>query len=307
MDKKILDGLRSMEYEHPWDQEALEKLKSISGLDTVVKKFNQYSVEKFLRAEFTGSSIKVNKKNFPELHEQLINACNILGVFPVPDLYIKWDYGINAFTTGVERTFIVIHSGIIDLLSEDEASFIIGHELGHIKSQHVLYHQMASIFPHIGEILGQATLGLGAIVAAGLEVALLKWARMSEFTADRAGLLACQNFNAACSAFIKMSGLPKKYYDRIDVGSFLEQAQEFAEYDHSLLDSLAKKLINVWQDHPWSVLRVSELNKWCEAGQYSAVIDRQYKDSVFCCPYCRHPIQKTDYYCPNCGNRIIIA
>lgn len=306
MEKKILDGLRSYEYEHIWDQEALAKMKGMSGLDTIVKKVNQYGIEKYFRAENTGSSIKVNNSNYPELYNQLVEACNILGVFPVPDLYISWGYTVNAFTAGVERKFIVINSGVIDLLSDEEIGFILGHELGHIKSEHVLYHQIGAIFPSIGEIIGQATLGLGSIVSTGIELALLKWMRMSEFTADRAGLLACQNFNAACSSFIKMSGLPIKYYNRIDINTFLEQAKEFANYESSIFDSMAKKFINMQQDHPWSVLRAAELNKWCENGNYAAVLNRQYKNTQFCCPYCRQPLEETDRFCPNCGNKIII-
>ena len=306
MNGKILDGLQPLEYEHPWDQEALNNLKNLAGLDSLVKKINQYGIEAALRAQYTGSSIKVTNKNFPMLHEQFLNACNILGVFPIPAFYLQWGYEINAFTTGVERPILVLNSGIIDLLEEDEISFIIGHELGHIKSQHVLYHQLATIFPYIGDILGQATLGLGNAISMGIELALLKWSRMSEFTADRAGLLACQNFNAACSTFIKMSGIPSKYYHTIDIAAFLEQAKEFSNYDHKLLDGLVKKLVNLTNDHPWTVLRAAELNKWCEEGNYLAVLNRQYKDCLFCCPYCRQPLLANNIFCPNCGNKIMI-
>ena len=128
---------------------------------------------------------------------------------------------------------------------------------------------------------------------------------MSEFTADRAGLLACQDFNAACSAFIKMSGLPSKYYDRIDVNMFLEQAKEFESYDISMVDSLAKKFINLQQDHPWSVLRAAELKKWCEDGSYWKVLNREDRDNLTSkCPYCHSLIKKGDIFCTNCGYKL---
>lgn len=64
----------------------------------------------------------------------------------------------NAFAAGVEDPIIVINSGAIDLLTYEELLFIIGHEVGHIKSQHVLYSQMAQILPILGDIIGSATL-----------------------------------------------------------------------------------------------------------------------------------------------------
>ena len=305
MGKKILDGLKSFEYEHIWDSEALGKLKGTTGLETIVTGVNKHGIEKLIKAEYTGSALKVNKSNFPEVHQRLVETCNILAVYPIPSLYIQWDYAINACAMGVENTFIVLNSGILDLLTEDEINFIIGHEVGHIKSQHILYHEIAGIFPFIGEIIGYATLGIGSLVASGLQLALMKWKRMSEFTADRAGLLACQDFNAACSAFIKMSGLPSKYYDRIDVNMFLEQAKEFESYDISMVDSLAKKFINLQQDHPWSVLRAAELKKWCEDGSYWKVLNREDRDNLTSkCPYCHSLIKKGDIFCTNCGYKL---
>ena len=58
----------------------------------------------------------------------------------------------------------------------------------------MLYHQMP-VLPFL-EILGAATLGVGKLFSAGLQ-RRFPWVRMSEFTADRAGLLACQDPRAA--------------------------------------------------------------------------------------------------------------
>jgi Zn-dependent protease with chaperone function len=99
---------------------------------------------------------------------------------------------VNAFTAGVERPIVVVTSGAVDLLTHEELAFLIGHELGHIKSGHVLYHQMADILPLLGSIVASATLGMGGLVSTGIQLALLNWYRMSEFPADRAGLLVCK-------------------------------------------------------------------------------------------------------------------
>jgi branched-chain amino acid transport system permease protein len=79
-------------------------------------------------------------------------------------------------------------------------NYTFAHELGHIKSGHVLYYQIAMLLPVIAELIGMATMGFGGLISLPLEIALVRWQRMSEFTADRAGILACQDVNAAMGA-----------------------------------------------------------------------------------------------------------
>ena len=45
----------------------------------------------------------------------------------LPDLYIAWDYTVNAFAVGSEKPMIILNSGAIDLLSREELLYVIGH------------------------------------------------------------------------------------------------------------------------------------------------------------------------------------
>ncbi len=255
-----------------FDRKALEKLESFEPLELVVRKFNQYGIEKILRIQYTGSNLKVTPNNFPGVYDALIEACTILDLPFVPQLYICWNYIVNAFTAGSENPIIVLNSGCIDLLTHEELLFILGHEVGHIKSEHVLYHQMASVIPFMGNLLASATLGLGGLVTAGLEIALYNWKWMSEFTADRAGLLACQDPRVAASALAKAAGAPVKYHEAINVDEFIVQAREFEGYDYDALDKAAKVFSIMWQDHPWTVMRAAESFRWIDSGEYGRII-----------------------------------
>lgn len=185
--KKILRGLSSEEYEHPFDRKALDTLEATPGLGVLGKFLTKHTVERIYTIQYTGSYLKVTNKNYPNIYEYLEYAAQILGLPTVPQLYIQWGYDINAFTVGSENPIIVLNSGLLDLCDEDELMFIIGHECGHIKSNHMLYHMMAQMVNFaIDAIPG------GSVVAAPVKYALLYWDRMSEFTADRAGLLCCQ-------------------------------------------------------------------------------------------------------------------
>ena len=136
--KKILTGLDHTAYEHPFDQKALAALEATPGLDLVGKFITKHMVERVYTVQYTGSHLRVTKDSYPKIYEYLEYACKILDVKKVPELYIEWGYNINACTVGAENPIIVLNSGLIDLCDDDEIMFVIGHELGHVKSRHML-------------------------------------------------------------------------------------------------------------------------------------------------------------------------
>lgn len=266
-DKKILTGLEHEQYEHPFDRMALDKLESIPLLTRMFSWITTNTIERIYTIQYTGSNLKVTAQNYPKIHAYLNYACKILDVPNKPDLYICWGYGINAQTIGCENPIIILNSGLLDLCDDDEIMFVLGHELGHIKSNHMLYHMMASVI----NMFIEQTPG-GAIIAGGLKYALYYWSRMSEFTADRAGLLCCQNSEAMARAFIKMAGLPLNEYDHIRTETFIQQARDFRMLDFEGLNRIIKFISIADESHPWTVMRSSELLKWMDVGDYDKFI-----------------------------------
>ena len=310
--KRRLPGLNPITYEHPFDTHALDTLQKTPGLGRLVSKLNEMSVERMLRIQYTGSHLLVSAASFPGLHGELMTTCDVLHLPRVPQLYVEWDDSVNATVAGVEKTIIVLSSGCVDRLSEPERAFVIGHEVGHVKSEHILYHQMGALLPVLGEIVGSATLGLGELLSRPLQLALRHWSRMSELTADRAGLLACQDIQAAFGALMKIAGLPVSLAGSARVDAFMNQAREFEGYALDSLDKAARLLMSVDKTHPWTVMRGAELLKWIESGEYQSVID-QFGDQIppeaddaemRFCPSCGFDRQGADAFCSNCGQRM---
>ena len=307
IEKQILSGLSNREYEHELDRKALIALEGTPGLEKLVRLFYKYGLERFIKIQYTGSNIKVTEKNFPMLHQMLLKACRVLDIKKIPGLYIQLGF-VNAMTMGVEDPIIVLTSGCIGLLTYDELLFILGHELGHIKSEHVLYHQMSLVLPYLGELISKATLGIGGLVSTGILIALLNWYRKSEYTSDRAGLLVCQNVNASISALMKLAGLPPKYYKIANVEDFIFQAKEFEDFDFNQFDKIAKILSVMDNTHPWTVMRAAEMKKWIDSGNYNNILDMHTKkksnfENKFCI-HCGKQILIDERYCTNCGNVI---
>ena len=261
--KKILTGLSADSYEHPFDRKALETLENTPGLTVVGNYITKNLVERVYNVQYTGSHLKVTKEAYPIIYEYLEDACRILDVKQIPELYIEWSYNINACTVGSENPIIVINSGLIDLCDDDEIMFVIGHELGHIKSNHMLYHMMAQVLNVIVSMIP-----FGDVASAPLQYALYYWNRMSEFTADRAGLLCCQNKDAAIRAFMKMAGVPIKQFNDMHYGTFIQQARDFKLLDYEGMNKVVKLISIADESHPWTVIRAAELLNWIGTGEY---------------------------------------
>lgn len=315
MNSVKLTGLRPEVYEHPLDAQALNMLQNTAGLETLVRKCNEWGIERMLQVQLTGSYLRVHADNFPDVHEKVLAACDILDIPKVPDVYIAAGGDINAFTAGVERTAVVLNAGAIDGLTDDELFFVIAHELGHLKSGHVLYYQIAEFLPAIADMFGAATFGIGEIIGAGLRMALMKWKRTSELTADRAGLLACQDANVAITAMMKIAGLPHKYYAAMNPEDFIAQAREFNALDMEMLNRFAKFLGGMGQSHPWTVLRASEFLAWIDSGDYAKVLEnpRGVVPPLLTpgvrsfCTQCGRQLGGEERFCPGCGAAIATA
>src|SRR4029077_5965406 len=181
---------------------------------------------------------------------------------PEPEMYVAVDSEPNAFTYGHTKPFITLASGLVDLMSDEELFFVIGHEVGHIKAGHVLYGTMARNITAIVAMLGQATLGLGAVLGQGLVIGLLEWYRCAELTADRAALLCVQDLEPARDTFMKLAGGTTRMGAEMDRAEFLRQVREYEEVDRSTLDKAYKVLLTLTRTHPFAMQRAKELEVW---------------------------------------------
>jgi Zn-dependent protease with chaperone function len=268
-----LPGLSADAFRHPTDVRATEALRKVPGLDKVLAKILEYGLERLYYVDNVASNLRVTPRMFPRLHRSLTWACKILDV-PEPELYVTTDPYPNAFTYGHTKPFITLHSGLIDMLTDEELFFVIGHEVGHIKAGHVLYGTMARNIAAVIDLLGQATLGLGSLFGQGLVLALYEWYRCAELTADRAALLCVQDIEPARDTFMKLAGGTSRMAADMDRDEFLRQIHEYQDVDRSTLDKAYKFLLTLGRTHPYALQRAKELELWFQDG-YAAVFERR--------------------------------
>jgi hypothetical protein len=107
-----------------------------------------------------------------------------------------------------------------------------------------------------------------------LQIPLFYWSRMTDLTADRVGLLACQDINVALRTMIKLAGAPESLYGELNVEAFIEQAENFTWQKMGLMNSIIEKISVMDNAAPWMVRRASELLKWYKSCEYDQLINR---------------------------------
>src|SRR5437588_5556030 len=133
-----LKGIDPTAFQHPLDRQATDQLSKLKGFDTFMGKFIEYGFERIEYVLNIASSVRVGPRQLPKLHEMLQQSCAVLDLSE-PELYVS-EGGVNALTSGANNPYIVLQSGLIDLMDDDEVMAVIAHELGHIKCKHVLYN-----------------------------------------------------------------------------------------------------------------------------------------------------------------------
>jgi Zn-dependent protease with chaperone function len=268
--KKTLTGLSPDAIQHLQDKSTIDKLNKIPGFQKLVQTTVGNVMESYAAIEYSSEGLNVNARSCPQLHTALLNAAKILDVKDIPAFSTDWHYSIGSFSIGEKQKRMVLLSGVVDLLEPEELQFMIGHELGHIKCNHITYQMLTESL-----YLSIADSAIANVLISTIKMPLLNWYRISDYTADRAGLLCCQDIKIALSTMIKMAGLPKSCYNQININSFVQQARDFRKQT-TMTDNIIKYFSINMAFHPWLVDRASELLNWYESGEYNSILNRYY-------------------------------
>jgi Zn-dependent protease with chaperone function len=265
-----LTGISSRAYEHPADRSALVALRKLSGFDTLLRKLFGLFNERAFRLTYLAGAVRVSERQFPHIYELVRDGSYILDLDEVPEVYVTQNPLVNAMALGRDKPFIVITTGMVNLYDPEELRWVVGHELGHILSGHVVYRTMLLILLRLAARVAflPITLGLGAIIW-GLE----EWFRKSELSCDRAGLLAGQDVDAARRALMKLAGGAQ--LSELNPDAFREQAHEYDAVP-DLRDSILKILQLQGNTHPFAVVRFAELDYWATHGAYERILGGDY-------------------------------
>ncbi|OGS23319.1 MAG: hypothetical protein A2252_09565 [Elusimicrobia bacterium RIFOXYA2_FULL_39_19] len=260
--RSIPNGLKWFHYAHPDDMKMIDVVVQSKTLKKTYNKVKrETSKAKTYKLALT---LKVTEVTFPDIYKLAKEASAILNI-QQPDVYICNDPEIQAEGYGVNKDhYIVICSGLIEKLTPNEALYVIGHEMGHIQCEHAIWRQVAEksnpkfFKDHIPKNKTNTK-------KARL---LLEWSRKAELTADRAGLIACQDINDACRVKIKTTCGLKDIPKSLTKEEFLKQMEEI---EKSPFAKEVFKYEKTWT-HPFQITRMKELIYFSQSEQYKNIV-----------------------------------
>jgi Zn-dependent protease with chaperone function len=196
------------------------------------------------------SALQVNEVQTPNL-AKVIMECEIKLQPGMINAYVVNKNQMNAYTFGISAPkALVIYTPVLEVMNPGELTFILGHEIGHVALGQTWLNTI------VGGLAGIPAPFGAAIV---LYAAFRWWNRMCEFSADRAGLLACGDLNLAVSALVKLV-VP-------NIRSQREFNQALAMID-AQDDDISNVLAEAFQTHPMLIRRINKLREYARTDEY---------------------------------------
>jgi len=194
---------------------------------------------------------QVTSQNAPELIPLIQTISTRLQVEPL-NIFIVPSNMLNAYTFGMDSPkAIVLYSGLFKIMDPEEIQFILGHEMGHVKLGHTWLNTLVGGMAGIPSSLGAAAI---------MELAFRWWNRACEYSADRAGILACGKPNKAISALVKLEA---GSVARTQAG--MQAAMQHIETeDEDILHNFEELLAS----HPMIAKRINEIREYSNTQAY---------------------------------------
>lgn len=257
---------------HPADRAATAALNTIPGINAIARKLIELGYERALRQQLLASSVRLSLQQLPEVYDLHRSAYTTLDLPQTPELYLAEDPLSNAMTIGSKEPLVLVHSRLIEGLDPQQQRVVFAHEAAHVMCDHVLYGTVLQIILRMGGSVLNKSLPT-ALPLMAVRNALLEWSRAAELTCDRIAALAVRDPLLVCKTLMSLAAGTAS--DRLDLGAFLAQAEDYGKRSRGI--GLRTKLtLELGSTHPLSVTRSHELMDWVKSGDYERIRDGVY-------------------------------
>jgi len=203
------------------------------------------------RRHLLAHAIRVERSIFPGVAGAIEQSAERLRLPSHPTAFIINHPEANAacvpWSSHEEEGFsIVLNSGLVSLLDQEELGFVVAHEIGHFLYRHHRYPQA------------------DAEENFGRKLAILNLQRSAEISADRLGVVGAKSFEVACSAMVKSAcGLGEPHL-RFHLPSVLAQFRDLTGATGGYAGA-------VFETHPMLAIRIRAILRFSGSDAYRRI------------------------------------
>lgn len=208
-------------------------------------------------------AVAVSPQQYPEIYAMGEDCARQLGI-GIPEIFIEGSRILNAYTIATDdiSPIVVLSAKLVEVCTDQELKFIIGHECGHIHNLHGVYNTAVEMMTNpslrllfSGMFAAGMSINLVGFVAglaqSGLRLVMSHWSRCAEVTCDRAGMICCGELQASQTALAKLIIGQSGEMEGFNIQAYLEQITK--------VQSSPLRLFELTRSHPLIHKRIQAL------------------------------------------------
>lgn len=228
------------------------------------------------RAEWLHDGVYAGPSAMPGVYRDVLHCARTLGVAVPPAILAGTGLRAQGCFGTDDRAFLYLSTFFFDPASEGERRFLAGRLVGHIAAHHVTASTLYALVVDHNGIRSLARKGVGPVLdvilaplSVGVRLALSRWHRAAEITADRAGLLCCGSLEAAGRAMLRIT-LGRR--PDLDVATYLEQLRKSR--------GAPGKWTELLSDQPFTHKRLEALSAFSRSAVWADLTGERIEDPL---------------------------
>lgn len=256
----ILYGVKVSSFAHPDDLAAIRALKKAKAVDKLTAFIEDRTTQAFLQTTTLGSCVRISRRSNERIYNAVKDTCEILQYDQIPEIFIHRSFSVDVAPHGVDKPIIVLSDFVANHFDDNLLHFAIGRAITRFKSDYLKFYIAASGIAMLADQI--------QILSDAVKIPIANWMRKSELTADRGGLLACQNIHSAMKYLMLKSGMPLSALDAVNEIDYVRTC-----ISDSRLVNAAKTVLTLSNCQGWSNDRIIELYNWYSRGDYDELLE----------------------------------